>query len=61
MSPSWVRRNFGFIVTAAMNAVFMTCMVALAVFAQTDSLGELLVGRTAFGDWRVSTSRSGPF
>jgi hypothetical protein len=45
MSPVWVRWNFGFIVTAAVSAVFMTCMLAPPVFAQTDSLGELLVGK----------------
>src|SRR5262245_61028967 len=53
MSLVWVRANFGFIVTAAVSAVFMTYMLAPAVFAQTDSLGELLVGKAAFGDWRT--------
>src|SRR6266511_1384625 len=43
--------------SAAVTAALATCMLAFApaVFAQpaSDSLGELLVGKAAFGDWRT--------
>ena len=42
---------------AAVTAALATCalFLAAAVFAQpaSDSLGELLVGKAAFGDWRT--------
>src|SRR5262245_23838594 len=45
------------IMAAAVTAVLATCALFLApaVFAQpaSDSLGELLVGKAAFGDWRT--------
>src|SRR5262250_721689 len=45
------------IVAAAVTAAVATCSLffALTVFAQpvSDSLGELLVGKAAFGDWRA--------
>jgi len=38
---------------SAVSTALMTCMLYLApaVFPQSDSLGELLVGKAAFGDW----------
>jgi hypothetical protein len=45
------------IVAAAVTAAVPTCSLffALTVFAQpvSDSVGELLVGKAAFGDWRA--------
>src|SRR5262245_19466799 len=45
------------IMAAAVTAVLATCVLffAPAVFAQpaSDSLGELLIGKAAFGDWRT--------
>jgi hypothetical protein len=45
------------IMAAAVTAALATCVLffAPAVFAQpaSDSLGELLVGKAAFGDWRT--------
>ena len=45
------------IMAAARTAALATCVLffAPAVFAQpgSDSLGELLVGKAAFGDWRT--------
>src|SRR5262245_27651829 len=45
------------IVAAAVTTAVATCSLffALTVFAQSasDSLGELLVGKAAFGDWRA--------
>src|ERR1700757_2113546 len=45
------------IMAAAVTAGLATCVLffAPAVFAQpaSDSLGELLVGKAAFGDWRT--------
>jgi hypothetical protein len=45
---------------AAVTAVLATCVLffAPAVFAQpaSDSIGELLVGKAAFGDWRTDAS-----
>jgi glucose/arabinose dehydrogenase len=44
-------------IMAAVTAALATCVLffAPAVFAQpaSDSLGELLVGKAAFGDWRT--------
>jgi hypothetical protein len=50
-SPS-MRRG---IMLAAIIAAFATCGLSFApaVFAQSDPLGELLVGKAAFGDWRT--------
>src|SRR5215475_13891569 len=45
------------ITVAAVTAALATCVpfFAPAVFAQpaSDSLGELLIGKAAFGDWRT--------
>src|SRR5258707_5999365 len=45
------------IMPAAVTAVLATCVLSFApaVFAQraSDSLGELLTGKAAFGDWRT--------
>src|SRR6266446_1273983 len=45
------------IMPAAVTAVLVTCVLSFApaVFAQraSDSLGELLTGKAAFGDWRT--------
>jgi glucose/arabinose dehydrogenase len=42
------------IMPAVVSAALMACALyfAPAVFAQSDSFGELLVGKAAFGDWR---------
>src|SRR5215831_18889762 len=51
--PSIPRRIMAVVVTAALA----TCALCFAptVFAQpaSDTLGELLVGKAAFGDWRT--------
>src|SRR5262249_19423993 len=53
----WLRSIPRRIMAAAVTAVLATCVLffASAVFAQpaSDSLGELLVGKAAFGDWRT--------
>jgi hypothetical protein len=44
------------IVAAAVTAAFVACSLSFAttVFAQpASSLGELLVGKAAFGDWHA--------
>src|SRR5262245_65522029 len=43
------------ILPVAVSAVLTTSMpyFAAPAFAQSDSLGELLVGQAAFGDWRA--------
>src|SRR5262245_64096563 len=43
------------ILPVAVSAVLITSMpyFAAPAFAQSDSLGELLVGQAAFGDWRA--------
>jgi hypothetical protein len=42
-------------VSAAVIAAFATCVLSFTpgVLAQPDSLGVLLVGKAAFGDWRA--------
>ena len=43
------------VMLATASATLMACMLYFvpAVLAQSDSLGELLVGKAAFGDWRA--------
>ena len=41
------------IVPAAVIAAFATCVLSPGILAQPNSLGELLVGKAAFGDWRT--------
>src|SRR5262249_12622454 len=58
--PSIPRRIMAVVVTAALA----TCALCFAptVFAQpaSDTLGELLVGKAAFGDWRTGSLGSAP-